>query len=112
MIRSGALGALELQLERCSPVRWEGRVLRVTGNLGESEGPYGSVGEECELAGSDGRLFGGEIIGFRDRTIFSMTTEAPVGIRPGDCIRANGRRASVLVGLEMLGRVLNARGEP
>lgn len=112
MIAAGSLAALEEQLAQCSPVRWRGRVLRVTGNLIESEGPYGPIGEECEVRGREGQSFGGEIVGFRERTILSMTTNAPVGIRPGDTIAALGRRPSVRVGREMLGRVLGANGSP
>lgn len=102
---------LHQQLER-SPVRWGGRVLEVTGNLIESEGPAGAIGEECELQGADGRSYSGEIIGFRGGTILSMMTESPVGVRFGDPLVAMGRRPSVLVGDNLLGRVLSATGQP
>lgn len=106
------LQQLEYQLKHCSPVRWQGRVLRVTGNLIESEGPFGSIGEACEVVDASGERLGGEIIGFRGRTILSMMTQAPAGIRLGDSITALGRRPSVCVGEEMLGRVLDANGKP
>lgn len=103
---------LQQSLVHCSPVRWQGRVFRVSGNLVESEGPWSSVGEACELRTANGRRFTGEIVGFRGRTILSMMTEEPVGICRGDVIQATGRRPSIAVGPEMLGRVLNANGEP
>jgi flagellum-specific ATP synthase len=106
------LSQLALHLNHCSPVQWRGRVLRVTGNLIESEGPFGSVGEACEVEGANGESFGGEIIGFRGRAILSMMTDTPAGIRLGDLITALGRRPSVRVGAEMLGRVLAADGRP
>lgn len=112
MMVTGGLEGFEEALGRCSTVRWRGRVLRVTGNLIESHGPYGSVGEECEILGSEGQRFSGEIIGFRDRIMLSMLTETPVGIRLGDPIAAKGSRPSVGVGREMLGRVLDANGAP
>lgn len=102
----------EQHLQQCSPVRWQGRVSRVTGNLIESEGPFGSIGEACEITGWDGTRFNGEIIGFRGRTILSMTTELPAGVRLGDPIIALGRRPSIRVGAELLGRVLDANGRP
>jgi flagellum-specific ATP synthase len=111
-MRQGTLQQLESHLSQCSPVRWQGNVLRVTGNLIESEGPFGSVGEACEVRGAKGKTLAGEIIGFRGKTILSMMTEAPTGIRHGDRITALGRRPSVRVGPEMLGRVLDANGKP
>jgi flagellum-specific ATP synthase len=96
----------------CSTVRWRGQVKRISGNLIESDGPFGSIGEECEVTGSDGQRLAGEIIGFRGHTMLSMITDAPTGIRLGDAITAMGRRPSVRVGEEMLGRVLDANGRP
>ena len=103
---------LHERLEQRSPVRWQGRVLEVTGNLIESEGPAGAVGEECEIRGTEGQIYGGEIIGFRGRTMLSMMTENPVGVRLGDAVAAKGLRPSVRVGEAMLGRVVNANGVP
>ncbi len=103
---------LHERLEERTPVRWQGRVLEVTGNLIESEGPSGAIGEECTLHSAAGRSFGGEIIGFRGRTMLSMMTEEPVGIRFGDAVVAHGRRPSVRVSEAMLGRVVSATGTP
>lgn len=99
-------------LNGCQPVRWHGHVVRVSNNLIESAGPFGSVGESLEVHGTDGRKYSGEIIGFRGKTILSMMTESPVGIRLGDTVTALGRRPSVGVGPQMLGRVLDANGRP
>ena len=93
-------------------MRWRGRVLELTGNLLESEGPAGSVGEECELHAASGQVYRGEIVGFRGRKILSMMTETPLGVRFGDPVIAAGRRPSIGVGPELLGRVLGATGEP
>ena len=105
-------GQLEQQLNERSLVRWQGRVLQVTGNLIESEGPAGSVGESCDIHGASGASYRGEIIGFRGSTVLSMVAEEAVGIRFGDRIVAQGLRPSVKVGDGLLGRVLDAAGEP
>jgi flagellum-specific ATP synthase len=106
------LKELEQHLNRCSTVRWQGRVTRVTGNLIESEGPFGSIGDACEIRVASGARFAGEIVGFRGRTILSVMTEDPTGIRLGDVVTSLGRRPAVPVGPDMLGRVLDANGQP
>jgi len=106
------LRELEQHLGRCSTVRWHGRVTRVTGNLIESEGPFGSIGDACEIRAANSERFSGEIIGFRGRTILSMMTDDPAGIRLGDEVISLGRRPAIPVGPDMLGRVLDATGEP
>lgn len=93
-------------------VRWQGRVLEMTGNLIASEGPTGAVGDECELYAADGSCFRGEIVGFRERTVLSMMTEIPLGVRFGDSVVATGQRPSICVGEDLLGRVLSATGTP
>jgi len=100
------------RLARGSTLRWKGRVLQVVGSLIESEGPFCSVGELCEITSSTGRKYHGEVVGFRGPTILSMAVENPRGIRFGDSIVAWGTRPSVRVGPEMLGRVVDAVGRP
>lgn len=106
------LQELEQHLNRRSTVRWTGRVTRVTGNLIESEGPFGSIGDACTIKAASGAQFAGEIVGFRGRTILSMMTDDPTGIRLGDEVTSLGGRPAVPVGPEMLGRVLDANGQP
>src|ERR1700760_877697 len=106
------LQELEQHLNRRSTVRWTGRITRVTGNLIESEGPFGSIGDACEIRAASGAQCAGEIVGFRGRTILSMMAEDPTGIRLGDKVISLGGRPAVPVGPEMLGRVLDANGQP
>lgn len=98
-------------LEAGSTLRWKGRISQVVGNLIESEGPFCSVGESCEIVG-DGRNYAGEIIGFRGSTMLSMTADNPQGIRFGDQIMTWGARPSVRVGPGLLGRVIDTTGNP
>jgi len=95
------------RLEECAVERWEGRVLRVAGHLVESEGPFSSVGESCEIVGRSGRRFQGEIVGFRGPRVLSMCLDRPSGIRYGDRIFAWGRKPTVKVGDALLGRVID-----
>jgi flagellum-specific ATP synthase len=97
-------------LESGSTLRWTGRINQVVGNLIESEGPFCSVGESCEIAGAGGRSYAGEIIGFRGNTMLSMAADHPQGIRFGDRITTWGARPSVRVGPDLLGRVIDPTG--
>ena len=93
-----------------SSLRWTGRINQVVGNLIESEGPFCSVGESCEIAGAAGSSYAGEIIGFRGSTMLSMAADHPKGIRFGDRIATWGARPSVRVGPGLLGRVIDPTG--
>ena len=96
------------RLDRGSTLRWRGRVLQVVGNLVESEGPFCSVGESCEITNTRGKKYSGEVVGFRGSTLLSMAVENPQGIRFGDRIVAWGTRPSMRVGSDSKGEY---RGE-
>lgn len=106
------LGAYIHALEVGSTLRWSGRIKQVIGNLIESEGPFGFVGESCEIMGDGGRSYSGEIVGFRGSTMLSMAADHPQGIRLGDRIVTWGARPSIRVGPELLGRVIDPAGNP
>lgn len=99
------------QLRQTSSLRWSGRVLQVIGNLVESEGPFCSVGDACEIITREGQSFAGEVVGFRGPVMLTMTLQLPRGIRYGDRIVATGRKPSIRVGPELLGRVIDGSGE-
>ena len=98
-------------VEECPLERWEGKVSRVAGHLLESDGPFCSVGECCEIVNGQGRKFLGEIVGFRGPKILSMCLDRPSGIRYGDRIVSWGSRPAVAVGDALLGRVVDATGQ-
>ena len=112
MNASALLGPYFDRLDRGSTLRWRGRVLQVVGNLIESEGPFCSIGESCEITSASGKKYSGQVVGFRGSTMLSMAVENPQGIRFGDPIVAWGTRASIRVGNDLLGRVIDATGVP
>src|SRR6266403_184001 len=109
---SQILSAYFSQLETSSALRWRGRVVQVVGQLVESEGPFCTVGEACEIIDSRGRHWPGEIVGFRGHIVLSMSLRRPSGLRFGDQIVVWGRRPSLRVGEQLLGRVLDGAGSP
>ena len=106
------LAAYFARIERSPGLRWRGRVTQVIGPLVESEGPFCSVGEVCQIVDSRGRRLPGEIVGFRDTTVLSMPLELPSGIRYGDGVSTWGERPAIRVGDGLLGRVMDGSGEP
>lgn len=84
----------------------------MVGQLVESEGPFCSVGELCQVTNAAGRVYPGEIVGFRGATVLSMTLERPEGLRYGDRVTTCGIRPALRVGPEVIARVLNGMGEP
>ncbi|MGA9527438.1 MAG: FliI/YscN family ATPase [Terriglobales bacterium] len=109
---SGALDSCANWLSTGSTVRWSGRVTEVVGSLVESSGPFCSVGDSCEIVNSRGEIFPGEIVAFRGAKVLSMCLEKPHGICFGDRVVTCGGRPSLRVGPQMLGRVIDAKGDP
>src|SRR5208282_460107 len=112
MSTTGLLSPYFKRLESCSSLRWQGRVTQLIGQLVESEGPFCSVGELCEVVDTNGTVFPGEIVGFRGTTVLSMPVTRPRGIRYGDRVVAWGARPLLRVGDGLLGRVIDGMGEP
>ncbi len=100
------------RLERGQPWRWRGQVLESVGQTIESAGPLASVGECCEIQDQFGRTHLAEVIGFRGSNVLSMPVESTEGIRFGNRVEALGVHPEIEVGPALMGRVLNALGEP
>ena len=71
-----------------------------------------SLGERCQIVDQLGRTYSAEVVGFRGATVLSMPLDIPQGIRYGDRISAWGEYPSIRVGPELLGRVIDATGQP
>src|SRR5271163_4328935 len=87
-----------VRVESCGTLRWQGRVKQVIGPVVESEGPFCSVGEACQIMDAEGRALAGEIVGFRGTTVLSMPLGSPRGIRYGDRVSSWGARPTIGVG--------------
>ncbi|MGH9469645.1 MAG: flagellum-specific ATP synthase FliI, partial [Terriglobia bacterium] len=100
------------QLENRATSRWWGRVTKATGFLIESQGPFCSVGECCEIVDRSGASYLGEIVGFNGSSVLSMPLDRPGGIGYGDRIATWGEKPTVRVSDDLLGRVISATGDP
>jgi flagellum-specific ATP synthase len=102
------------KLKDLDPVKTIGSVKRAVGLVVESLGPPVSVGELCEIVGRDGpgASIPAEVVGFRDNYVISMPLYKVHGVKLGDKVICRGKKASVPVNSSLLGRVINAMGEP
>jgi flagellum-specific ATP synthase len=90
-----------------------GRVIRSIGLLIESAGPRASVGEICEIIGAPGEpSLPVQVVGFREGTLLTVPLGDTAGVRPGNRIVARAGAVSIGVGPALLGRVVDALGQP
>ncbi len=100
-------------LERLNVSKDVGKVTEVTGFLIKGYVPGVCVGSICEVhpfSGAD--IFLVEVIGFRQREVLMMPLGEMKGVGLGAKIVLQKTRALVSVGDALLGRVINAMGEP
>ena len=102
------------KLKALNPIKTIGSVKRAVGLTVESLGPPVSVGELCEIAGKErtGGSIPAEVVGFRDNYVISMPLYKVHGVKLGDKVICRKKKASIPVSLSLLGRVINAMGEP
>ncbi|OQW50229.1 MAG: EscN/YscN/HrcN family type III secretion system ATPase [Proteobacteria bacterium SG_bin7] len=90
-----------------------GKVTHVTGFLLQGYLPGASLGSLVEVYPSTkGKPFLAEVVGFRDRSILFMPLGEMRGVGLGSKIILVRQMASVGVGDELLGRVIDALGNP
>jgi FliI/YscN family ATPase len=99
-------------LQTCGLFRWRGVVKEITGLVIESDGPPAGVGGFCEIQTRGGNSIRTQVAGFRNGRILSIPLDEIAGLEPGDPIFARSGNASVRVGPDLLGRVLDGFGEP
>jgi len=99
--------------ERIDPIKCVGRVTKVQGLLIESRGPQAIIGEICRIIAPKGRgHIRAEVVGLKDEIVQLMAYDETDGIEVGDRVVALGSRLEVPVSEKLLGRVLDALGNP
>lgn len=89
-----------------------GRILDVVGLVAEANGPSARIGDACIIESAGNGQIVCEVVGFRNQRILLMPLGEMQGLRAGCSVRTTGNCLSVPVGPALLGRVLNALGEP
>lgn len=107
------LGDLEAGIGAVDTASRLGRVGEVVGSLIRVTGLTLPLGEVCELLHADGRfLQRAEVVGFTRRDALLSPFGAVHGISSDTLVRRTHSRLVVPMGEALLGRVLNAVGEP
>ena len=107
------MDALLGQLRGLNTLRVRGKVTNIVGLVVEGYCPSASVGTLCELMPQDGGVpVAAEVVGFRDGRALLMPLGELRGLGPGSLIQVLRSSATLPVGDELLGRVVDAMGEP
>ena len=97
-----------------NPIKVWGKVTRIVGLVVEGYCPHASVGSLCEILPLDEKnkpVFA-EIVGFQDHRALLMPLGDLRGLGPGSLIRIISDTATVKVGNNLLGRVIDAMENP
>jgi len=108
----GLIEELEQAIERVPPVAMRGRVNKVVGMLIDASGIQAHVGELCELTTPGERPLLAEVVGFAHNAALLTPLGPTTGISALTEVLPSGRGHACPVGHGLLGRVLNAMGEP
>jgi flagellum-specific ATP synthase len=100
-------------IQRAETYRYFGKIEKVVGMMIESVGPECSIGDLCKIFDQNAdRFILAEVVGFRGNKVLLMPYEEPEGISFGNIVEPTGSSLKIGVSDQMIGRVVNAMGEP
>ena len=103
--------ALLTQLDAILPTAMSGSIVRTEGLAAAVAGLPAPVGAVVEIERLAGGPIEAEVIGFRDQQTIVYPLGEMTGVRRGDRVRLVRTRRMLRVGTELLGRVIDARGQ-
>ena len=90
-----------------------GKVAKVVGLTVESIGPAAKLNDLCHIITQDkDQVINAEVVGFRDDRVLLMPYDQTVGVGLGSRVENTGAPLKVMVGEELLGKVLDGLGNP
>lgn len=98
--------------------RYKGKIEKIIGMTIEASGPTANIGDVCRIyrknenGKADASYIYGEVVGFNNGKVMLMPYTDIEGIGPGSIVDNTGRQLQVDVGSELVGRIINAIGEP
>ncbi len=101
------------RIKAVNPLKVSGKVIQIVGLVVEGYCPGATVGTLCQLIPrGDGEPVPAEVVGFKDSRALLMPLGELRGFGPGSLIQIVRDSASLPVGDHLLGRVLDALGQP
>ena len=99
-------------IETSRPIRLQGKVTQVVGLVIEGFCPDTSVGAICEIRPKEGEPIPAEVVGFRNNKTLLMPLGELRGVGLDSLITVRRDKATLGVGPDMLGRVIDGLGNP
>lgn len=100
-------------IQNLNVIKIWGKVTKIVGLVIEGYCPHASIGSLCELTPiDDGDKIYAEIVGFKDNIALLMPLGELRGLGPGSLIRVVRTSATISVGSNLLGRVIDAMEIP
>lgn len=116
MISSDTIRALATERVQIAlgtdPVRRYGRIVRSNGEVLHASGIRAPVGARCLIEMEHGPALPAEVVGFEAGTLLVMPEQGTRGITRGARVHVQSSTPAPLMGPALLGRVLDARGQP
>ena len=104
---------LVARVKAVNPLKVSGKVIQIVGLVVEGYCPTATVGTLCQIVPlSGGDPVPAEVVGFRDSRALLMPLGDLRGLGPGSLIQVVRDSATLPVGDHLLGRVLDALGQP
>ncbi|NII09191.1 flagellar protein export ATPase FliI [Oleiagrimonas sp. C23AA] len=100
------------RLDQVTAMPVEGMLRRVVGLTLEAVGVEAPLGSRCLVDSADGAPLETEVVGFAEGRLFLMPTGQLHGILPNARVRPAPSSAGIPVGDGLLGRVIDAAGQP
>lgn len=102
-----------VRINELNVIKIWGKVTRIVGLVIEGHCPHASIGSLCEITPTDGgETISAEIVGFKDSKALLMPLGELRGLGPGSLIRVIRNSATIRVGNNLLGRVIDAMEIP
>jgi flagellum-specific ATP synthase len=100
------------RLDRVNLLGCRGSVVRVAGIAVESKGPPVGIGQLCEIRLAGGRRAAAEVVAFHGENRILLPLEGIEGIAPGDAVTRHPSPDHMMLGPDILGRVIDGLGRP
>lgn len=94
------------------PAVVEGSVTQMTGLTLKAQGCRAAIGSRCMIHTADNNTIESEVVGFSEDKTYLMPTGEIRGILPGARVIPTGSQLRIPVSDDLLGRVLDANGQP